>query len=89
MITFSIVPYTFDLFDAPGTLSAITCQAVGRILAAAILPFLILQDISSKLGPKWGLGLFGFISFIIWPIPILLFVFGKRWRMNSRYVAMN
>lgn len=62
MITFSMVPYTFDLFQPAGTLGAITAQAVGRILAGAFLPLLILQVISSKLTPKWGLGLFGFIS---------------------------
>ena len=74
----------FDSFQPAGTLSAITSQAVGRLLGAGFLPFLILQDITN-LGPKWGLGVFGFLSLAMWPIPFLLFFFGTEWRAKSKY----
>ena len=84
MITFSIIPYLFDSFQPAGTLGAITSQAVARLLGAGFLPLLILLDLT-HLGPKWGLGLFGFISLAMWPIPVVLFVFGARWRQGSKY----
>ena len=88
MVTFSIIPYCFDLFQPVGTLGAITSEAVGRILAAAILPLAILYDITA-LGPKWGFGLFGFISLAMWPIPFILFFFGAGWRKNSKHSMMD
>lgn len=80
--------YRFDSFAPSGTLSAITSQAVGRLLAAGFLPFVILQDITSSLTPKWGLGILAFVGLAMWPIPVLLFVFGGRWRMRSKYSMM-
>ncbi|KAK3706401.1 hypothetical protein LTR37_012779 [Vermiconidia calcicola] len=84
MITFSIVPYLFDSFQPAGTLSAITAQAVARLIAAGVLPLVILQNIT-MLTPKWGLGLFGFISLAMWPIPFVLFFFGTGLRAKSKY----
>ena len=84
MVTFSIIPYLFDSFLPRGTLGAITSQAVGRLIGAGFLPLVILQDITG-LTPKWGLGLFGFISLALWPIPFVLFFFGGEWRRTSKY----
>lgn len=89
MVTFSIIPYLFDSFAPVPTLSAITSQAVGRVTAAATLPLLILVDITNLKGPKWGLGLFGFISLTLWPIPLFLFFFGTRIRERSKYAMTN
>ena len=55
-----------------------------RLIAAGFLPLLILQDITA-LTPKWGLGVFGFISLAMWPIPFLLFFFGAGWRSKSKH----
>lgn len=88
MVTFSIVPYLFDSYQPAGTLAAITSQAVARLVAAGFLPLLILQDVTA-LTPKWGLGLFGFISLAFWPIPWVLFFFGSDWRAKSKYSMLN
>jgi MFS transporter, DHA1 family, multidrug resistance protein len=87
MVNSSIIPYLFDSFAPAGTLGAITAQAVGRLLAAGFMPLVILYDITA-LGPKWGLGTLGFISLAFWPIPPLLFVFGTKWRKQSKYMQM-
>jgi DHA1 family multidrug resistance protein-like MFS transporter len=87
MVNSSIIPYLFDSFAPAGTLGAITAQAVGRLLAAAWLPLVILFDLTS-LGPKWGLGALGFISLAFWPIPPILFVYGTKWRRESKYMNM-
>lgn len=84
MIIFSLVPYLFDAFPPAATLSALTAAATGRILFAGALPLVILQDFAG-IGGNWALSLFGFISIALWPVPFVLFRYGKIWREKSSF----
>lgn len=84
MIIFSLVPYLFDAFSPAATLSALTAAATGRILFAGALPLVILQDFAG-IGGNWALSLFGFISIALWPVPFVLFRYGKIWREKSSF----
>jgi DHA1 family multidrug resistance protein-like MFS transporter len=88
MIIHSLIPYLFDAFPPAATLSAVTAVAVGRILFAGALPLVILQDFSGLEG-DWALSLFGFMSIALWPVPFLLFRYGKIWRERSRFVGVD
>jgi DHA1 family multidrug resistance protein-like MFS transporter len=88
MIVMSLVPYLFDAFPPAATLSALTAAAVGRILFAGVLPLVILQDFSGLKG-NWALSLFGFMSIALWPVPFVLFRYGKIRRERSRVVRVD
>lgn len=85
MIIFSLIPYFFDAYPPAGTLSALTAAASGRIFFAGALVLVIIQDFTG-IGGAWALSIFGFISIALWPVPFLLFRYGKVWREKSRYV---
>lgn len=87
MIIFSLIPYLFDAFPPAATLSALTAAASGRILFAGVLALVIIQDFTG-VGGKWALSIFGFISILLWPIPFVLFRYGKIWRMKSKYARL-
>jgi hypothetical protein len=70
------------------TLSAVTAVAVGRILFAGAQPLVILQDFSGLEG-DWAVSLFSFMSIALWPVPFLLFRYGKIWRERSRFVGVD
>lgn len=69
-------------------MSAVTAVAFGQILFAGALPFVILQDFSGLEG-DWALSLFCFMSIALWPVPFLLFRYGKIWRERSRFVGVD
>jgi len=81
----SIVTYLFDAYPPPGTLAALTAAAVSRILLAGIIPLVILQDFTSITG-AWALSIFGFIGAGAAFIPYVIYFFGPRMRMRSRYM---
>jgi MFS transporter, DHA1 family, multidrug resistance protein len=81
----SIVTYLFDAYPPAGTLAALTAAAVSRILLAGIIPLVILQDFTSITG-AWALSIFGFIGFAAAAIPYVIYFFGPKMRMKSRYV---
>lgn len=88
MIIFSLVPYLFDAYPPAATLSALTAAASGRLLFAGALALVIIQDFTG-IGGKWALSIFGFISIILWPVPFVLFRYGKIWRMKSKYARIS
>ena len=88
MVFFSLIPYLFDAFPPAAMLSALTAAAVGRILFAGVLPLVILQDFSG-LGGNWALSLLGFMSIDLWPVPFVLFRYGKIWRERSSVVRVD
>jgi DHA1 family multidrug resistance protein-like MFS transporter len=49
----SIISYLFDAFPPPATLSALTIAASLRLLVAAAIPLVIIQDITA-LGGSWA-----------------------------------
>ena len=87
MIIMSVIPYLFDVYPPAATLSAITATACARILFAGVLTLGILPFFNA-VTPQWALCALGFISVGMWPIPFVLFVFGKRWRERSRFGKM-
>lgn len=87
MIIFSLVPYLFDAYPPAATLSALTAAASGRILFAGALALVIIQDFTG-IGGNWALSIFGFISVLLWPIPFVLFRYGKIWRTRSIYARV-
>ncbi|KIW81321.1 hypothetical protein Z517_04346 [Fonsecaea pedrosoi CBS 271.37] len=84
MILISYISYLFDAYPATGTLSALTVAASLRLLVAAVIPLAIIQMITN-LGGDWAYGTFGVISAALYPISIVVFKFGARLRMRSRY----
>ncbi|KAF2462132.1 major facilitator superfamily domain-containing protein [Lineolata rhizophorae] len=86
MIVISMITYLFDAYPPAGTLSALTLQACLRLALAGFLPLVILTMFTDLTG-KWALSIFGFISIPLIAIPFILFKFGARMRMRSKYSA--
>lgn len=80
----TMIPYIFDAFPPAGTLAALTAAATGRLFIAGALPLVILQFFTG-VTPKWALYIFGFISIPLWAVPVVLFKWGPKLRMKSRY----
>lgn len=88
MIIFSLVPYLFDAYPPAATLSALTVAACGRIFFAGALPLVIVQAFTN-IGGNWTLSIFGFISIALWPVPFVLFRYGKIWREKSKFGSLS
>lgn len=84
LILISIVTYLFDAYAPAGTLAGITTAAVMRILLGGTIPLVIVQDVTGITG-AWALSIFGFIGFASMVIPYVLYFFGAKMRMRSRY----
>lgn len=80
----SIISYLFDAFAPPETLSALTIAASLRLLVAAAIPLVIIQDIT-RLGGGWAYSIFGFIAAALMVLPYLGYRFGSNARSKSRY----
>jgi DHA1 family multidrug resistance protein-like MFS transporter len=80
----SIISYLFDAFAPPETLSALTVAASLRLLVAAAIPLVIIQDIT-RLGGGWAYSIFGFIAAALMVLPYLGYRFGSEARAKSRY----
>lgn len=79
-----MIRYLFDAFPPAGTLAALTAAASGRLIVAGALPLVILQSFTA-VTPKWALFIFAFLSIPLWAIPAVLFKWGAKLRMKSRY----
>ncbi|EXJ70698.1 uncharacterized protein A1O5_05688 [Cladophialophora psammophila CBS 110553] len=88
MILISYISYLFDAYPPAGTLSALTLAASIRLLVAAAIPLAIIQMITA-LGGDWAYGTFGVISAALYPISLVIFKFGARLRMRSKYSAQS
>ena len=82
----SFVSYLFDAYPPAGTLSALTAAACFRIACAGVIPLVIIQMIMGLTG-KWTYQTFGIIAIVMAGIPVVLFLFGERWRHSSKYGA--
>jgi hypothetical protein len=80
----AIVPYLFDVYTAPGTLSPLTIAAVARILLGVTISLVIVHMVMRLTG-AWALSLFGFVGVAFAAMPFALFLCGRRWRMKSAY----
>ncbi|MCJ1367766.1 hypothetical protein MMC16_006900 [Acarospora aff. strigata] len=80
-VLISLVSYLFDAYPPRGTLSALTAAASLRLVLAAALPLVIVQNLTGA----WALSLFGFIAAALIPVPFVLFKWGKSFRNKSRY----
>ena len=80
----STISYLFDAFPPAATLSALTIAASMRLLVAAAIPLVIIQDIT-KLGGGWAYGIFGFVAIALMVLPFLGYKWGSEARAKSRY----
>jgi hypothetical protein len=80
----SIISYLFDAFPAPATLSALTIAASLRLLVAAAIPLVIIQDITT-LGGGWAYSIFGFIATALITLPFVGYRWGSEARAKSKY----
>ncbi|EJC99613.1 MFS general substrate transporter [Fomitiporia mediterranea MF3/22] len=72
-----IIFYTFLTY-------ASACNTFWRSLIGSIFP-VASHSIISRLGTKWGVSLFGFLSLGLLPIPIIFLRYGEIFRKNSHY----
>jgi len=80
----SIISYLFDAFPPPATLSALTIAASLRLLVAAAIPLVIIQDITT-LGGNWAYSIFGFIATAFITLPFVGYRWGSEARAKSKY----
>lgn len=70
--------YYIDSFEKYAA-SAIAAGTVFRSLVGGIIP-LLAPGLFEKLGYGWGISIFGFVSLVLAPAPIVFYVFGGRIR---------
>jgi multidrug resistance protein len=70
--------YFIDSFEKYAA-SAIAAGTVFRSLVGGVIP-LMAPSLFSKLGYGWGISVFGFVSVLLAPAPILFFLYGERIR---------
>ncbi|KAG8631565.1 hypothetical protein KVT40_000705 [Elsinoe batatas] len=78
MILNTVQNYYIDSFEKFAA-SAIAAGAVFRSLVGGVVPLLTPRLIEA-IGVGWGISVFGFLSVVIAPAPILFYVFGQRIR---------
>jgi len=61
--------------------SAIAAGALFRSVVGGIVP-MFTGALLHKLGVGWGMSVFGFISLVLAPSPVLFYLFGERLRKN-------
>lgn len=80
----STISYLFDAFPPAGTLSSLTIAACMRLLVAAAIPLVIIQDIT-KLGGGWVYSIFGIIGGVLMILPYIGYKWGSDARAESKY----
>ncbi|KAH7069371.1 major facilitator superfamily domain-containing protein [Paraphoma chrysanthemicola] len=70
--------YFIDSFEQYAA-SAIAAGAVFRSLVGGVIP-LGAPALFAKLGYGWGISVFGFVSLLLAPAPVLFFIYGERIR---------
>ncbi|KAF7771726.1 hypothetical protein Agabi119p4_6037 [Agaricus bisporus var. burnettii] len=81
-----IFSYLADCYG-PYASSALAGQSLTRNLLAAVFP-LFTQQMYNKLSYKWANTLFGCIALLMVPIPFVLFYYGPKIRMMSKFSRM-
>ncbi|KAK7432205.1 hypothetical protein QQZ08_001150 [Neonectria magnoliae] len=81
-----LIPLSSYVVDSGGvySASAMTGVIVTRCLMGTFLP-LTTAPLVDALGYGWGCTLFGAISFLLAPIPMLIMRYGAKWRQRSEY----
>ncbi|TFY57840.1 hypothetical protein EVG20_g8380, partial [Dentipellis fragilis] len=64
--------------------SANACNNFARATFAAALP-LITHPLLSGIGTKWGVSLFGFLSLVLIPVPLIFLRYGEQLRERSSF----
>ncbi|KAA1478520.1 MFS general substrate transporter [Dentipellis sp. KUC8613] len=64
--------------------SANACNNFARATFAAALP-LITHPLLNGIGTKWGVSLFGFLSLILIPVPLIFLRYGEKLRERSHF----
>ncbi|KAF4551319.1 Efflux pump vrtL-like protein 3 [Elsinoe fawcettii] len=78
MILNTVQNYYIDSFEKYAA-SAIAAGAVFRSLVGGVVP-LLTPRLIEMIGVGWGISVFGFLSVVIAPAPVLFYVFGQRIR---------
>jgi MFS family permease len=88
-LTLTLIPAMGYVVDAFGryAASAVTAMIITRCLMSTFLP-LITVPLVEKLGYGFGFSIYGMISLLLAPIPILMMRYGKAWRRRSSYTTM-
>ncbi|XP_006455051.1 hypothetical protein AGABI2DRAFT_145318 [Agaricus bisporus var. bisporus H97] len=81
-----IFSYLADCYG-PYASSALAGQSLARNILATVFP-LFTQQMYQKLTYKWANTLFGFLALIMVPIPFVLFYYGPKIRMMSKFSRM-
>lgn len=84
MLTY--LPLSAYVIDAMGIYSAsgMTVIIVTRCLMCTFLP-LTTPPLIAKFGHGWAFTLLGGVTLLLAPIPMLLYRYGSKWRMRSKY----
>ncbi|KAI0905379.1 major facilitator superfamily domain-containing protein [Ustulina deusta] len=80
----SALQYTGDVYHRTNVASATSANSLARYGLAAVFPLFSLQ-LYRNLGVAWASSLLGFVSLALFPLPWLLFKFGKTIRSKSKY----
>ncbi|RDI80065.1 hypothetical protein Vi05172_g9885 [Venturia inaequalis] len=78
MILNTVQNYYIDSFEKYAA-SAIAAGALFRSIFGGVVP-LLAPGLFGKLGYGWGISIFGFLSVVLAPAPVLFWVFGERIR---------
>lgn len=78
MILNPVQNYYIDSFEKYAA-SAIAAGALFRSIFGGVVP-LLAPGLFDKLGYGWGISIFGFLSVLLAPAPILFWTFGERIR---------
>ncbi|KAF7555931.1 hypothetical protein G7Z17_g1813 [Cylindrodendrum hubeiense] len=81
-----LIPLSAYVVDAGGlySASAMTGVIVTRCLMGTFLP-LTTAPLVDNLGYGWGCTIFGALSLLLAPIPLLVLRYGEKWRQRSEY----
>lgn len=74
----TVQTYYIDAYEGHAA-SALAAGAFLRSMAGGLVPLLV-GDMFASLGYGWGMSVFGLISVVLMPAPVLFFFFGRRLR---------
>lgn len=86
IIYLAVFSYFADCYG-PYASSALAGQNLTRSLIATLFPFLT-DKMFNALGYKWANSIFGFIAFVMMPIPYALYFYGPAIRSRSKFSRM-
>ncbi|KAF7562279.1 hypothetical protein G7046_g1875 [Stylonectria norvegica] len=83
-----LLPLSSYVVDAGGiySASAMTGVIVTRCLMGTFLP-LTTAPLVDALGYGWGCTVFGLLSLLLAPVPMLVMKYGRNWRQRSEYTC--